>query len=74
MPKKREDPFIAELWSELIAAKLGPTGHGESWADTPVRIRNRFTKAVREAMHSPAALAASTEVIPVNSTESAKRR
>jgi hypothetical protein len=56
MPKS-DDPFIAELWASLVEAKLAPGGHEGGWADTPVRIRNRFTRAVRQAMQSPAAFA-----------------
>jgi hypothetical protein len=52
---KSEDPFIVELWDRLVGAKLGPGGNAEAWTDTPVRARNRFAKAVRQAMQSPAA-------------------
>jgi hypothetical protein len=56
MAKKAGDPFMAELWAALVAAKLGPGGHDADWAELPVRLRNRFTRAVRAAMQSPAAL------------------
>jgi hypothetical protein len=52
---KSEDPFIVELWDHLVGAKLGPGGNAEAWSETPVRTRNRFAKAVRRAMQSPAA-------------------
>jgi hypothetical protein len=55
MARKGADPFIVELWNSLVAAKLAPGGHDAPWDDTSVRIRNRFAKAVREAMQSPAA-------------------
>jgi hypothetical protein len=54
MPKS-DDPFITALWDSLIGAKLGPAGNAENWSETPVRTRNRFAKAVRQAMQSPAA-------------------
>lgn len=56
MPKS-DDPFIAALWDSLVGAKLGPGSIDKEWSETPVRTRNRFTKAVRQAMQSPAALA-----------------
>jgi hypothetical protein len=60
MPKKSSDPFMAALWTALIADKLGPGGNETAWAETPVRIRNRFIRAVREVLQSGAAFAAST--------------
>ena len=59
MAKKATDPFIGDLWDSLIADKLGPAGHETSWTQTPVRIRNRFTRAVRQVMQSGAAFRAS---------------
>ena len=43
MAKKTTDPFMAALWSALIADKLGPAGHETAWDETPVRIRNIST-------------------------------
>src|SRR5689334_16282916 len=60
MPKKSTDPFMGGLWEALIADKLGPGGNETGWDETPVRIRNRFIKAVRQVMQSGAAFAAST--------------
>jgi|AraplaMF_Col_mMF_1032025.scaffolds.fasta_scaffold00148_10 hypothetical protein len=60
MPKKSTDPFMGGLWEALIADKLGPGGNETSWDETPVRIRNRFIKAVRQVLQSGAAFAAST--------------
>jgi hypothetical protein len=57
---KAADPFIAAIWESLIAAKLPPGGNDQSWEEVPVRVRNRFIKAVRQAMQSPAALRASS--------------
>jgi len=62
MPKKSTDPFMGGLWEALIADKLGPGGSTSSWDETPVRIRNRFIKAVRQVLQSGAAFAASTMV------------
>lgn len=62
MPKKATDPFMDELWSALVADKLGPGGHETGWAETPVRVRNRFIQAVRQVMQSGAAFQASTAV------------
>ena len=59
MPKKSTDPFMAGLWSALIADNLGPGGHQTGWAETPVRIRNRFIQAVRQVLQSGAAFQAS---------------
>ena len=63
MPKKSSDPFMAELWTALIADKLGPGGHEAGWAETPVRIRNRFIRAVRQVLGSGAAFQASVSEI-----------
>lgn len=60
MSKKATDPFMGDLWSALVADKLGPGGHETGWTETPVRIRNRFTRAVRQVMQSGAAFGAST--------------
>ncbi len=62
MPKKTTDPFMGDLWDALIADKLGPAGHETGWAETPVRIRNRFVRAVRQVMQSGAAFSASAAV------------
>ena len=62
MAKKTTDPFMGDLWDSLIADKLGPSGHETGWAETPVRIRNRFIKAVRQVMQSGAAFQASAIV------------
>lgn len=62
MAKKAIDPFIGDLWNALVADKLGPGGHQTSWTETPVRIRNRFTRAAREVMGSGAAFRASVMV------------
>jgi len=65
MPKKSSDPFMAGLWTALIADQLGPGGHQAGWAETPVRIRNRFIRAVRQVLQSGAAFQASTiEIAP----------
>ncbi len=58
MAKKATDPFISELWSAMLEEKLPPGGHETSWGVTSTRIRNRFAKAVRQAMQSGAAFAA----------------
>ena len=69
MPKKSSDPFMAGLWTALIADQLGPGGHQAGWAETPVRIRNRFIRAVRQVLQSGAAFAASTiEISPAGKT------
>jgi hypothetical protein len=60
MPKKSTDPFMEGLWSALIADQLGPGGNQTAWAETPVRIRNRFIAAVRQMLQSGAAFQAST--------------
>jgi hypothetical protein len=62
MPKKSTDPFMGGLWEALIADKLGPGGNETGWDETPVRIRNRFIKAVRQVLQSGAAFAASAAV------------
>ena len=62
MAKKAIDPFIGGLWDSLVADKLGPGGHQTGWTETPVRIRNRFIRAVRHVMQSGAAFQASTMV------------
>ena len=59
MPKKSTDPFMESLWSALIADNLGPGGNQTGWAETPVRIRNRFIAAVRPVLQSGAAFQAS---------------
>ena len=64
MPKKSIDPFMTGLWDALIADKLGPGGHETGWDETPVRIRNRFTRAVRAVLQSGAALQASAFEMP----------
>ena len=58
MAKKATDPFIAALWAALVEEKLPAGGHETSWAETSTRIRNRFAKAVRQAMQSGAAFSA----------------
>ncbi len=58
MAKKATDPFISELWSAMLEEKLPPGGHETSWGVTSTRIRNRFAKAVRQAMQSGAAFGA----------------
>jgi hypothetical protein len=62
MAKKTTDPFMRDLWESLVADKLGPAGHETSWAETPVRIRNRFIRQVRQVMQSGAAFGASAAV------------
>jgi len=62
MPKKATDPFMDNLWSALVADKLGPGGHETGWNETPVRVRNRFIQAVRQVMQSGAAFQASMAV------------
>jgi hypothetical protein len=59
MPRKATDPFMGDLWNALIADTLGPGGHRTGWDETPVRIRNRFIRAVRQVMQSGAAFQAS---------------
>lgn len=59
MPKKATDPFMAGLWNALVADALGPASHATGWDETPVRIRNRFTRAVRQVLQSGAAFQAS---------------
>lgn len=58
MAKKATDPFMAALWSAMLEEKLPPGGHETSWGVTSTRIRNRFAKAVRQAMQSGAAFSA----------------
>jgi hypothetical protein len=60
MPKKSTDPFMEGLWRALVADQLGPGGNQTAWAETPVRIRNRFIAAVRQMLQSGAAFRAST--------------
>ena len=64
MPKKSTDPFMGALWTALIADDLGPGGNRTGWAETPVRIRNRFITAVRQVLQSGAAFQASTMDAP----------
>jgi len=66
MAKKTTDPFMATLWSGMLEEKLPPGGHETSWGVTSPRIRNRFIRAVRQAMQSGAAFQASAmEKVPV---------
>ncbi len=66
VPKKTTDPFMATLWSAMLEEKLPPGGHETSWGVTSPRIRNRFIRAVRDAMQTGAALQASmVEKTPV---------
>ncbi|MDQ7248201.1 hypothetical protein [Dongia sedimenti] len=69
MPKKSTDPFMDALWSALIADELGPAGNRTGWAETPVRIRNRFIRAVRPVLQSGAAFQVSAMALRL--TESA---
>jgi hypothetical protein len=72
---KSTDPFISELWAALLEAKLPPAGHETNWAETTARIRNRFAKAVRQAMQSGAAFGAiPLDKIPVYATSAAEER
>jgi len=72
MAKKATDPFMAELWSAMLEEKLPPGGHETSWGVTSTRIRNRFAKAVRQAMQSGAAFGAiPLDKIPVYATRAA---
>jgi hypothetical protein len=59
MAKKSTDPFMGALWEALVADKLGPGGNATGWAETNVRIRNRFIRAVRQVLQSGAAFQAS---------------
>ena len=59
MPKKATDPFMGGLWDALVADQLGPGGNQTEWAETPVRVRNRFIAAVRQILQSGAAFEAS---------------
>jgi len=63
MPKKSTDPFMAALWSALVADNLGPGGNQTGWGETPVRIRNRFIRAVRAVLQSGAAFQASASEV-----------
>jgi hypothetical protein len=63
MPKTSTDPFMAGLWTALVADQLGPGGHQTGWTETPVRIRNRFIRAVRPVLGSGAAFQASVAEI-----------
>lgn len=73
MAKKATDPFMAELWSAMLEEKLPPGGHETSWGVTSTRIRNRFAKAVRQAMQSGAAFGAiPLDKIPVYATRAAE--
>jgi hypothetical protein len=75
MAKKATDPFIAGLWSALLEEKLPPGGHETSWGVTSTRIRNRFAKAVRQAMQSGAAFAAiPLDKIPVYAARATEAR
>ena len=72
---KSTDPFIAALWAALLAEKLPAGGHETSWAETTTRIRNRFAKAVRQAMQSGAAFSAiPLDKIPVYATHAGEKR
>ena len=72
---KSTDPFIAELWAALQEAKLAPAGHDTPWTETTARIRNRFAKAVRQAMQSGAAFSAiPLDKIPVYATRATEAR
>ena len=72
MPKKSTDPIMGDLWNALIADDLGPAGQQTGWAETPVRIRNRFIQAVRQVLQSGAAFQASalalTEPVAMKTT------
>jgi hypothetical protein len=73
MAKKVTDPFIAELWSAMLEEKLPPGGHETSWGVTSTRIRNRFAKAVRQAMQSGAAFGAiPLDKVPVYAARAAE--
>jgi hypothetical protein len=73
MAKKATDPFISELWSALLEEKLPPGGHETSWGVTTTRIRNRFARAVRQAMQSGAAFGAiPLDKIPVYAAHAAE--
>ena len=72
---KSTDPFISELWAALLEAKLPPAGHETHWAETTARIRNRFAKAVRQAMQSGAAFRAiPLEKVPVFAARAVEER
>src|SRR4051794_6567119 len=72
MPKKSTDPFMGALWSALVADKLGPGGNQTGWAETPVRIRNRFIRAARAVLQSGAAFQASALEVPVAEKSAAR--
>jgi hypothetical protein len=72
MPKKSTDPFMAGLWEALVADKLGPGGNETGWDETPVRIRNRFIRAVRPVLQSGAAFQASAMELPAAPKASAR--
>jgi len=65
MAKKATDPFMGGLWDALVADRLGPGGAATPWAETPVRVRNRFCAAVRQILQSGAAFQASTVELTV---------
>lgn len=72
---KSSDPFIAELWTALQQAKLAPEGHDTPWPETSTRVRNRFAKAVRQAMQSGAAFRAiPLDKIPVYAARASGER
>jgi hypothetical protein len=72
---KSTDPFIATLWAALLEEKLPAGGHETSWTETSTRIRNRFAKAVRQAMQSGAAFSAiPLDKIPVYATRAVDER
>jgi hypothetical protein len=72
---KATDPFISELWAALLAAKLPAGGHDTDWAETSTRIRNRFAKAVRQAMQSGAAFRAiPLDKVPVYATRAPEEK
>jgi hypothetical protein len=60
------------LWNALIEDKLGPGGNATDWDETPVRIRNRFIKAVRQVLQSGAAFAASMAEVPAPKKSASK--
>jgi hypothetical protein len=75
MAKKSTDPFISALWSAMLEEKLPPGGNETSWGVTSTRIRNRFAKAVRQAMQSGAAFSAiPLDKIPVYTTRATDER
>ena len=75
MAKKATDPFISELWGAMLEEKLPPGGHETSWTETSTRIRNRFAKAVRQAMQSGAAFRAiPLDKVPVYTMQAGEAR